>query len=124
MTRLQAAPRPGSWPRPKTNNYCSKPSVSTLGDPFSYNRSFLAFWCDLAADAAIGPFVKFAKTVAQHWAGITNHTKYHFSNGIREGINSKVQLARARGYLNIQNIINVIYFLTGKLKFDYPLYST
>jgi transposase len=97
----------------------------TIRDP-EKAQSFLAFWCDLAADAAIGPFVKFAKTVAQHWAGITNYTKYHLSNGILEGINSKVQLAkaRARGYRNIQNFINMIYFLTGMLKFDYPLYST
>lgn len=89
-------------------------------------QSFLAFWCDLATEAAIGPFVEFAKTVARHWAGITNYTKYHLSNGILEGINSKVQLAkaRARGYRNIQNFINMIYFLTGKLKFDYPRYST
>ena len=37
--------------------------------------------------------------------------------------NSKIQLAkrRARGYRNINNFINMIYFLCGKLKFDYPL---
>ncbi|MCX6145772.1 MAG: transposase, partial [Candidatus Kapabacteria bacterium] len=41
-----------------------------------------------------------------------------------EGINSKIQLAkkRARGYRNIENFINMIYFISGKLKFDYPLY--
>ncbi|MFT7203267.1 MAG: transposase, partial [Algoriphagus sp.] len=30
----------------------------------------------------------------------------------------------ARGYRNINNFINMIYFIAGKLKFDYPLYST
>ncbi len=97
----------------------------TIRDP-EKAQSFLAFWCDLAADAAIGPFVKFVKTVAQHWAGITNYTEYYLSNGIIEGVNSKVQPAKARasGYRNIQNFINMIYFLTGKLKFDCPLYST
>ncbi|HNI03645.1 MAG TPA: transposase [Flavobacteriales bacterium] len=62
----------------------------------------------------------------QHWAGISNYTEYYLSNGIIEGVNSKVQPAKARasGYRNIQNFINMIYFLTGKLKFDYPLYST
>jgi len=29
---------------------------------------------------------------------------------------------RARGYRNIDNYINMIYFLTAKLKFDYPHY--
>jgi hypothetical protein len=48
------------------------------------------------------------------------------SNGILEGINNKVQLAkrRARGFRNLGNFINMIYFLCGKLKFDYPLYFT
>ncbi|HCJ51847.1 MAG TPA: ISL3 family transposase, partial [Gallionella sp.] len=48
------------------------------------------------------------------------------TNGILEGINSKVQLAkrRARGYRNTGNFINMIYFLCGKMKFDYPLYFT
>ncbi|NCD07374.1 MAG: ISL3 family transposase, partial [Spirochaetia bacterium] len=42
-----------------------------------------------------------------------------------EGINSKIQLAkrRARGYRDVHNYINMIYFLSEKLKFDYPLYS-
>jgi transposase len=89
-------------------------------------RSFLAFWCDMATDAGIEAFSKFAKTVGDHWTAITNYTKYHLSNGILEGINSKVQLAkaRARGYRNTQNFINMIYLIAGKLKFDYPLYST
>jgi len=89
-------------------------------------QSFLAFWCDLVAEAGIGQFIHFANTVKAHWKGITNYTKYHLSNGILEGINSKVQLAkaRARGYRNTTNFINMIYFIAGKLKFDYPLYST
>jgi len=46
--------------------------------------------------------------------------KSHITNGILEGINSKIQLAkrRASGYRNINNFINMIYFLCGKLKFD------
>ena len=58
--------------------------------------------------------------------GITNYTKCHLSNGILEGINSKVLVAkaRARGYRNTQNFINMFYFIAGKLKFDYPLYIT
>lgn len=88
--------------------------------------SFLAYWCDLAADAEIDPFIKFAKTVKKHWQGIINYTKYKISNGILEGTNSKIQLAkrRARGYRNKENFINMIYFLSGKLKFKYPHYLT
>lgn len=88
--------------------------------------SFLAFWCDLAEEAKIFAFQKFANSIKSHWSGIVNYTKHKITNGILEGINSKIQLAkrRARGYANIQNFINMIYFLNGKLKFDYPLYLT
>ncbi|MCG8603907.1 transposase, partial [bacterium] len=38
----------------------------------------------------------------------------------------KIQLAkrRARGFRNLDNFISMIYFIAGKLQFDYPLYST
>ena len=63
--------------------------------------------------------------IKRHWTGINNYTKSKINNGILEGINSKVQLAkkRARGYRNIDNFINMIYFIAGKLKCSYPQYS-
>ncbi|MCZ2283135.1 MAG: transposase, partial [Bacteroidales bacterium] len=46
----------------------------------------------------------------------------NLTNGLLEGINSKIQLAkrRARGYRNIENFKMMIYFLSGKLKYNYP----
>jgi transposase len=87
---------------------------------------FLAYWCDLVKESGIFPFQKAAKTIMAHWTGIVNYAKSRLNNGILEGINSKIQLAkkRARGYRNIDNFINMIYFIAGKLKFDYPLYFT
>lgn len=87
--------------------------------------SYLAFWCDTAEDSRIQPFVKVTKTIKAHWQGIVNYTKSKINNGILEGINSKIQLAkkRARGFRNINNFIHMIYFVTGKLKFNYPRYS-
>ena len=89
-------------------------------------EAYLAFWCDLADESRIQPFVKVAKTIRAHWTGIVNYIESRINNGILEGINSKIQLAkkRARGYRNTKNFINMIYFICGKLKFDYPLYST
>ncbi len=86
--------------------------------------SYLAYWCDIVDDSAIQPFMKAANTIKAHWSGIVNYIKSKINNGILEGINSKIQLAkkRARGYRNIKNFINMVYFITGKLKFDYPLY--
>lgn len=86
---------------------------------------YLAFWCDLAENSNLAPFIKAAKTIKNHWDGIINYTKSKINNGVLEGINSKIQLAkkRARGYRKISNFINMIYFIAGKLKFNYPQYS-
>jgi transposase len=88
--------------------------------------AFLAQWCNEVEAAKIPAFMTFAKTVKAHWSGIVQFGESHITNGILEGINSKAQLAkrRARGYRNINNFINMIYFLCGKMKFDYPLYFT
>jgi transposase len=88
--------------------------------------AFLSLWCDEVEAANIPALMKFANTVRSHWSGIIHFVESHISNGILEGINSKVQLAkrRARGYRNTKNFINMIYFLCGKMKFDYPLYFT
>jgi len=58
--------------------------------------------------------------------GVTNYFYSSLTNGILEGINSKIQLAkrRARGTGKIKNFINMIFFTCGKLKFDYPHKTT
>ncbi|GFO74462.1 transposase, ISL3 family [Bathymodiolus platifrons methanotrophic gill symbiont] len=86
-------------------------------------EAFLKQWCEEVEKSKISAFMKFVKTVRSHWSGIIHFVETKITNGILEGINSKVQLAkrRARGYRNINNFINMIYFLCGKLKFDYPL---
>lgn len=66
---------------------------------------------------------KFVNTLKAHWESIiTNFTCPGVNNGILEGINQKIQLAkrRARGFALISNFIDMAYFVSGKLKFDYP----
>ncbi|MGK0377909.1 ISL3 family transposase [Patiriisocius sp. Uisw_017] len=86
----------------------------------------LAFWCDIAEESKRQLFMKGARTIRAHWTGIINYIESRINNGILEGLNSKIQRAkkRARGYANTKNFINMIYFIFGKLKFDYPLYLT
>lgn len=88
------------------------------------SHGFLSYWCDLVEESKIYPLIRFANTVKVHWKGIVNYLYKPISNGILEGTNSIIQLAkrRARGYRNTTNFINMIYFLCGKLKFNYPLY--
>lgn len=87
-------------------------------------ESYLAFWCDMVMDTDIQPFKKFVNSIKGHWSGLINYIKSGLNSGIMEGINNKIQLAkrRARGYRNMNNFMNMIYFIAGKLKFSYPHY--
>lgn len=88
--------------------------------------AFLNDWCAQVEEAKIPAFQKFANTVRAHWSGIIHFVESNITNAILESINSKIQLAkrRARGFRNINNYINMIYFLCGKLTFSYPRYFT
>lgn len=68
--------------------------------------------------------MKVAKTIKAHWTGIIKYIESRINNGILEGMNFNIQLAkkRASGYRTVRNFINMISFTCGKLKFDYPLY--
>lgn len=85
-------------------------------------RSFVIEWCVEVERAKITPFMTFANTVRAHLTGIVRFVQTKITNGVLEGINSKIQLAkrRARGFRNAANFMNMIYFLCGKLNFAYP----
>jgi len=88
---------------------------------------FFDKWCQyVILESNMPAFIKFATTAKTHKKGILSFVQTKITNGILEGLNCKIQLAkrRARGYRNIENFKNMIYFLCGKLKFDYPLYFT
>ncbi len=89
-------------------------------------ESYLAYWCDSVKDSGIYPFIKVANMIKAHWSGVINYIESRITNGILEGINSKIQLVkkRARGYRKISNFISMIYFTCGKLKIDYQPKST
>jgi transposase len=58
--------------------------------------------------------------------GIVQNFHMPVTNGILEGIHSKVQLTkrRAGGYRNPKNFINMIYFTCAKHNFDDYPYKT
>ncbi len=105
--------------------------VELFDDFFSFNdkeqaSAYLAYWCDMAEESGIKPFQECIKTLQSHWVGIINYAENKLTTGFLEGLNSKIQLAkrRARGFRNINNFINMIYFLTADLEYDYPHDST
>lgn len=81
---------------------------------------FLEAWCTRAIESKIVPFQKVVAMIKSHWSEIINYVKTQISNGILEGINSKIQLAkkRARGYRNQDNFVTMILFCCGKLNLD------
>lgn len=100
-------------------------------DAFNYEKSedaieYLDRWCKAVNETSLTHLKKFVNTLKAHWSGIiTNFTCPGVNNGILEGINQKIQLAkrRARGFALISNFIDMAYFVSGKLRFDYPYNS-
>ena len=73
------------------------------------------------------PFKKLAAMFRGHLFGIkTFFEQGTVTNGVLESLNSKVQLAkrRARGYANVNNLIDMVYYINGGDVFHYPLKST
>jgi transposase len=57
-------------------------------------EAFLDDWCKQALDSRIIPFQKPVGTIRAQWIGIVNAIKSQINNGVLEGINSKIQLAK------------------------------
>lgn len=84
-------------------------------------------WMNMAEQAALEPFKKLVTTFKGHLFGIkTFFEKGNVTNGVLESLNSKVQLAkrRARGYSNVSNFMDMVYYINGGECFRYPHEST
>lgn len=111
----------------------------TIGKAYGFRESFLDIfsdesfeiepvtklenWCKMVIESTIVPMVEFANMIKAHMYGIkTLFVNRNVNNGILEGLNSLIQLAkkRARGYTNVENFKNMVYFVTGKLELAYP----
>jgi len=90
-------------------------------DPHSA-EGYLKRWYFWATHSRLNAVIDCAKTIKQHWNGITNYIKTKISNGILEGTNSLIQAAKdaARGFRSTKNFIITIYLRTGKLEFNLP----
>ncbi len=76
-------------------NECTKDSVKEL-----------VSWCKMVEQSAIKPLVDFVAMIRSHMYGIKKlFAVKNVNNGVLEGLNSKIQLAkrRARGFVNTEN---------------------
>ena len=85
-------------------------------------EGYLKRWYFWATHSRLNAVIDCAKTIKQHWNGITNYIKTKIDNGILEGTNSLIQAAKdsARGFRSTKNFIITIYLRTGKLQFNLP----
>lgn len=84
-------------------------------------------WMNLAEQSALEPFKKLVETFKGHVFGIKMFFEQgQITNGILESLNAKVQLAkrRARGYTNVYNFMDMVYYINGGKCFHCPLKST
>lgn len=77
-------------------------------------------WYFWATHSRLAPIKKVARTIKNHWDGITAWFESRITNGILEGLNSLIQAAKAkaRGYRTFRNYSIMVYLLTGKLDFS------
>jgi transposase len=78
-------------------------------------------WIEQALILALKPIDKFIKMINNHKIGVINSMKSFVTNAVAEGLNSVFQLAksRARGFRNITNFMNLIYYLGNDFTFNF-----
>lgn len=79
-------------------------------------------WFGWVSRSRLKPMVEVAQMLKRHLPNLLTDLKHHITNGVTEGLNSKIQSLKsaARGFRNCQNYRTRILFLCGKLDL-YPL---
>lgn len=74
-------------------------------------------WINNVVKSGIPELKKPAKTIGLKLVNILNYFEHRVTNATLEGINSIIQMAkaRARGFRNIENFKTIIYLIGGKL---------
>ncbi len=80
-------------------------------------RAYFYWWMEQVMRSAVKPMKRLAHKFRQVKREILNAVKYHLTNAIAEGMNSKIQrlTVRAQGYHNYDNLKAAILFFNGKL---------
>jgi len=94
----------------------------TLRDLWSYRSvawagKFFKDWYAWASRSALAPIKKVARMVRSHLHNVLTYCKHPITNGVAEGLNSKIMAIKRRacGYRNKENFKTAIYFFCGGL---------
>jgi len=93
-----------------------------LDDP-ALAPEHLAAWLAWASRSKLRPFVRLARTIRKHRAGILAAIRLGLSNARLEGLNSKVRLIshRSFGFHGAGALIALVYLCCGGITVDPPL---
>ena len=80
-------------------------------------------WLDWAARSRLAPFVKLARTIRKHAAGILAYLDTRMTNGPVEGINNKLRVIarRAYGFHSHRPLISMLFLCCGGIQLAPPL---
>jgi transposase len=81
---------------------------------------YLRKWCSWALRSRLPQVIMMARTIRSRWQGVINYTLARISNGVVEGLNSKIKTAmkRAYGFKSPSYLKTIVYLVAGKLCFD------
>jgi len=90
--------------------------------PRHHAREQLHAWLSWASRSKLTPFVKLARTIRKHKAGVLAAIELGLSNGRLEGLNSKIRLLshRAYGFHSADTLIAMIYLCCSGIQIDLP----
>jgi transposase len=84
--------------------------------------AYLKRWYFWATHSRLSPVIKAARTIKRYWHGVVSYLNDRITNGVVEGLNSKIKTAmkRAYGFKHVGYLRTIVYLVAGKLSFTYP----
>ena len=84
------------------------------------SEHYLKKWYFWATHSRLDPVIEVARGIKRYWQGVLNYTRSRITNGVVEGLNSKIKTAmkRAYGFKQTQYLRTIVYLVVGKLSFD------
>jgi transposase len=100
----------------------------TLAQALDYRQPWRAqralhAWLAWASRSRLQPFVRAARTIRKHLAGIVAYVRTRLTNGLTEGLNGKIRVItrRAYGFHSPQALTAMILLCCGGVQLDPPL---
>jgi transposase len=106
--------------RPLYRGYLLK---ETLADALDYRQparaeKALRSWIAWACRSRLKPFVRVARTLRAHFAGVLAYVRYRLTNGLAEGLNNRLRIIsrRAYGFHSAEALIAMLFLNMGGIE--------